>query len=232
MLQTEIKKINTSMEKLQESVEFISAKYDEITEENKELKNEVKDIKNYTSSQNIVINKLEKKCTELQKQVNKTENMGRFKNLELHGVPKSNGENVVRVAVNILKITDPELNENDVDSVFRGHNKSGRNTLPGPIIVALKTEEKRTMCFSNRKRLYDYNFNNIGIEAERIYLNENLCANTRQLLYKARLFKNENDWKFVWTNNGQIKMKKSINSPTIIIEDEIDLTKISNNNPN
>ena len=225
LFQTELGKINITVQKLQDSVEFISAKYDEIISENKVLKQEIIDLKNGSTKQNNIINALEKTTREIKKQVNTMDNTSRFEKLELHGVPKSSGENAVRVSLNVLKIANPELNYSDIADAFRVNTDRRENNKPGPIIVTMKCKEKRSLCFSNRKKLMGFNFKDIGLEADRIFINENLCPNTRQLLYKAKLLKNEHKRRFLWTNNGTIKMKKTTDSTTIIILDEMDLKK-------
>ena len=80
-----------------------------------------------------------------------------------------------------------------------------------------------------QKKLAGYAFKDIGIEAERVFLNENLCPASRRLFYQANMQKKIARWRFIWTQNGKIKLKKDVDSQIITIEEEKDLEKIFTN---
>ena len=48
----------------------------------------------------------------------------------------------------------------------------------------------------------------------------------KELLGKANKERNEMQWKYLWTNNGKILAKKSVNSRAILINNERELAKI------
>ena len=107
------------------------------------LKQEIIDLKNGSTKQKNIINALKKTTREIKKkQVNTMDNTSRFEKLELHGVPKSSGENAVRVSLNVLKIANPELNYSDIADAFRVNTDRRENNKPGPIIVTMKCKEK------------------------------------------------------------------------------------------
>jgi hypothetical protein len=43
----------------------------------------------------------------------------------------------------------------------------------------------------------------------KMYTNESLTANRRRLFGKINAFKNANNYKFIWTTNGTIHLRKS-----------------------
>ena len=48
---------------------------------------------------------------------------------------------------------------------------------------------KRMKCFANRKNLAFKNFHEIGIDPEKVYINENLTPTTRSLFHQPNILK-------------------------------------------
>lgn len=57
-----------------------------------------------------------------------------------------------------------------------------------------------------------YNSNN------KVFLNHDLTKSNLELYKAARIFKNENSYKFIWVTNGNIMLRKDENSKVVIIE--------------
>ena len=74
-------------------------------------------------------------------------------------------------------------------------------------------------------KLADASFRDVN--ASVVYVNENLTKSSRILLGHARRFCRENDWKYAWVKNGIIRIKKSDDSPAIVLECVEDLEKYS-----
>ena len=198
---TEIEKINTEVKDMKKAVEFLSSQYEEMLIENKKIKLEINDINKTTKDQNQQIMELEKIISQNTKQINSMENLSRYSNLEVHGICELPNENTNRIVFNTLKITHPEIKEKDIVSTFRvkkyrNNDQEGRK-LDGPIIAKLVDHKTRFMCYSNKKKLAGYAFKDIGIEAERVFLNENLCPASRRLFYQANMQKKIARWRFI-----------------------------------
>ena len=114
--------------------------------------------------------------------------------------------------------------EADISETFRV-KKLDKDKRPqnGPIIVKFKTREKKLACYMNRKKLAGQNFKEIGIDAEKIFINENLCFSTRQLFYLTNIQRKKLGWERIWTQEGIIKVKKTRESPILTINDDNDL---------
>ena len=211
VFKNEFENINIKTEDIKKSVEFLSSQYDEMLAENKKLKLEMNDVNKIAEVQNKKILELEGIVKNNKKQINAMENLSRFSNLEVHGIQYMPNEKTERIIFNTLKIVDPDIKQTDIVSTFRlNKQRANDGGIPdGPIIVKFANNESRSRCYSNRKKLAGFAFKSIGIEAERIFINENLCPASRQLFYKANLQKKKLKWRFIWTNNGTIKMKKN-----------------------
>ena len=223
----EIVKVTREMDEIKKSIQFLSDKYDEIILEKEDLKLEVNLLKNTVQEQSLKIETMEQDRRQCNKRVNALDNSARYNKLELHGISQPAGERPSRIAYNILKITDPTLNDSEILDSFRVEKK-GQNRRPkiGPIVVKLKTKEKRDECYYNRKKLAGVNFKEMGVEAERIYINENLCPFTRKLLFDANNIRKKKNYISIWTNGGVIKTKKNSDAPILTIQDDKDLELI------
>ena len=60
-----------------------------------------------------------------------------------------------------------------------------------------------------------------------VFVTKNLTKSSRILLGHARRFRKENNWKYGWVKNGMIRIRKSDDSPAIILESVEDLEKYS-----
>ena len=227
-------KIDEMVKEFQEmstAMKFLNEKYEEVINENKELKKEVTNLKQANASNSKIISTNQKDDQSIMNKLNDLDNLGRLNNLEIHGIPEVQNEHVQRVAVNVLKISDPTLEEHDIETSFRlkksAVNKETKNASVSPILVKLKEKNKRINIIKNRKKLAGFDFSNIGIDASRVYINENLTPITKALFYQSNLLKKENNWRSIWTINGVIKMKRNEDSPIITIRDSSDLKKIS-----
>jgi hypothetical protein len=79
----------------------------------------------------------------------------------------------------------------------------------------------------------DNNYNETQ-QNETIYINENLPKETRSLLYKTRQLKKKYDFKFIWTKDGIIKLRKHETSKihTITNEEQLNEIKQQHKEPN
>ena len=221
--------IMSEFKHLQNSVQFMSNKFDDMAKENGLLKNDMKLLQKQNSQNMEQIKIVEKENTDLRIKLNHLENLTRLTNLEIHNVPEAQNENTSRIAINILKIANPNICDSDIDDSFRIRRPSATdvNAKPTPIIVQFNSAKKRMMVLSNRRNLARKNFQEMGIESTKKYINENLTSFSRQLFYRANILKKANGWKYIWTRDGVIKLRKDDNASILNIHDTPDLEKIT-----
>ena len=223
-------KMISEFKELKTAVEFLSHKYDEVVKENSDIKEEIKTIKIINEEKSKKIRELELESEQLVLKINDLENMSRLKNLEIHGVPMHQNENIDRVVMSLLKITDPNISSQDVEESFRlkkfENNPSNRNKN-SPILVKFGSTSKRLEVIKNRKKMAGFNFKDIGIDTQRVFINENLTSYTKALFYKANMLKKDNGWKYIWTRGGNIKIRRNEDFPVISIRNTTDLKKIT-----
>lgn len=60
-----------------------------------------------------------------------------------------------------------------------------------------------------------------------IYINDELTADNRRILWMAKTKAKENGWRYVWVKDGRIYAKRNENSAQIIINNQSDIEKIN-----
>ena len=230
VFEMEFSKITKEMGELKNSIQFLSDKYDDLILEKNALKVEVNSIKNLVNEQSLQLknNKLDNQRIEMK--VNDLENLSRLSNVEIQGVPIQQNENLDRMVMSLLKISDPTITTQDIKESFRlkkNFTDDAQRNKGTPILVKFNSPNKRLDVLKNRRKLAGYNFNDIGVDTHRVFINENLTAYTKSLFYQANVLKKSHEWKYIWTRNGNIKLRKNDGFPVISIRDINDLKKIS-----
>ena len=224
-----VTEIINEFNEVKKSIQFLNEKYEEVQKENKGLNSQISEIKQENAERNESIKNLEKENQLLTIKVDELENMTRLSNLELHGVPVKANENLDRVIISLLKIVEPKISQDDVESSFRlkksSYAKDNKPTA-SPIVVKFKSKATRMHIIMNKKKLLGHNFHDINIDTERVYINENLIPNTKALFYKTNIERKQRNYKFIWTRNGAIKVRKDDNSTILTIKNLNDLNKL------
>ena len=143
----------------------------------------------------------------------------RCKNLELHGLQESENENCKeRVKEIITKVIPDEIKISDAFRFGSKFYSNGENKIR-PIVIKFEEQDQRNKVLNGRANLRK-------LENQKLYLNENLPANLKQLRGKANQLRNNKNYKFIWVKNGTILVRKSENTNAIAIKKISDLEKI------
>lgn len=149
------------------------------------------------------------------------EHQNRAKCLELNGIPYQKGENLFEGLDKLGKHLKLDWFKPcvDVDNVFR-IRQSKR------VIVKFTQTNKRDKFFQHyRKNILG--IDTLGFQEEgNIYVNEVLSSEQAKLFWKARSYKKDHNFKYVWTSNQKIFLRKCSDSEAIPINCESDLNSI------
>lgn len=215
---------------MKKAMTFFEAKCEEMMAENKELKKEVSALKKENSDIKAKLVATEKCAQNAMVKVNEVDNHLRLNNIELHGVSLDEKEDASKVAMRVIKIVDPSATEKDLELVRRVGNptkKDGSRRQDMPILVKLRSRDQRMHIMRNRKQLAGKDFNAIGVKANKVFINENLTSFSKSLFYQANILRKNNGWKYIWTTNGSINLRKNDESRVLFVRSEEDLHKIT-----
>ena len=232
------------MEKLRsdiiDQIKCISLEVEELKKENKEMKAEMieqeksvqfmsecfEKLKKENEGMAARLDELEKKDgveESMQLQIDNLELHRRACNLELQGIEEKEKENCKElVTATVAKIT-PNVKVEDIESAYRvGSKKNQDGSIRNrAILFKLRNRLVRDRIYGNRA-----NLKKISTKENPIYINENLPYNLKQILSAANKARKEKNYKFLWTKNGTVLVRKEEKSPVIAIKSMKDLLNI------
>ena len=136
---------------------------------------------------------------------------------------ENNAETESKV-LTVLKKIDENILHDDIDIAQR-LGKSKTNNTPN-IIVRFVSRRTRNNIYKERRKLQS---NAPGKPtSERVFINENLTKRNKQLFSLANEERKKFNWKYIWTNNGKILLRKRNDSRVIAIRSEKDIEHIKN----
>ena len=175
--------------------------------------------------------RLQRQVVDLTRQVTDLDQYHRRVNLEFAGVLEEEGEDPDKLVLQIAKKIYPGISAGDIDVVHRlGKANSDGNRGPRTIIARFTNRRSRNAIYDGRRQLQHVTTKDLGFRRSngngRIYVNENLVASTRELLKETNKARRSAGYKYLWTNNGRIYVKKDDRSIPSLISKKEDLSKL------
>jgi hypothetical protein len=186
-----------------------------------ELKTSVNSL-SATVSQNVIA------ISELSDRLNRLEQYGRNRNVEIENVELLDGEKVEDIVVKVAGCINIELSPKDIEAAHRLPARK-TSTAPPRIIVQFSSRKKRDEFIAARSQVAPITSQRLvgGKSSDRIYVNENLTRYYSELLWRAKQKGKAEGYKFVWYKYGKVLAKKSETSQSVIrISTPSDIDKI------
>ena len=228
--QLEIETLRAEVIEIKESQAFICNQYDSLTAEYDKLievntlqKEEISNLKSQAAALKTQEIKDSIKVDEL-------EQYGRRQNLEIVGVPEKEDENTNAIVLEVAKMLDVDIMSSHISTSHRLPKKkasSRNNSGSSPIIVRFTSRDIRNQIYANRKKARFVDLKNFSVsDTKNIFVNENLTPTRKQLFWKTKQEVKNNSWKYIWTHNGNVFVKKDDNASITAIKNELDLNLI------
>ncbi|KAF6208241.1 hypothetical protein GE061_016693 [Apolygus lucorum] len=174
-------------------------------------------------------NLLENKIQLLESQFFEIEQDALAKTVEISGIAHRTDENIVDIVKAVGRAVVFDVNESMLDNCFR-RRPSPRSNAPGVISVSFVRKLDKEAFVSAARMKRNLSTTDIGINnqdaSNRIYVNQSLTFNKRQLLNRAKAFKRDNHYKFVWIRNGRVMIRKDENSTIHEVKKQEELADI------
>ena len=202
------KSTKSDFDEIRKSQEFLGSKFDELATSMKEIKLENAMLKEKNEYLQQRLSCLEKKVDVAEIDIENQRRYSRRDTLEIHGIPVISGENTNDIILKVAQLAVPEGNF-DGSIVSMSHRlPTTRGNIP-PIIAKFVRRDIRDVIYSKRRNLSLKSTQNLGLSASnRIYINESLTPQSRAILMEAKRFRNQNGFKFIWTRNGRVFLRK------------------------
>ncbi|XP_046963349.1 uncharacterized protein LOC124532483 [Vanessa cardui] len=169
---------------------------------------------------------------QLKSDINDREQKSLINDIQITGLPERSGENAVHLTLAVTKKLGLALDSCDIVSAERAgpHRallSSEERQRPRPVIVRLARRSLRDDIIkaARVRRGTDTSGVTDG-DPSRVYINEHLTRFNRLLFYKAREEGKRHGWRFIWTREGRIYMRRETDTAVQRIRTECDISKI------
>lgn len=205
--------LRETVESIDDAIQYLSEQYDEILRKTEQNERDVKDLKRRLEK----VEMRDREVAELQAEVDNLEWRSRRLNLEFHGIQKTEDENLLEEINSVAaKHQLPLLAESDVVAIHRLPPKKDK---PPVVICRFAKQADRDFWWKNRKKLSSLD--------KDFFLTENLTKRTRALLFEAKNWAKEANFKHAWHSNGKVLVRKADGEKAIRIANAADLNKLS-----
>ncbi|CAG4973418.1 unnamed protein product [Colias eurytheme] len=174
----------------------------------------------------------------LEKRLNDSEQQQLLHDVCISGVPETNGENLTHIVMSLANKLSLKLDERDIVSVHRlGRQRNMRESSsdgavsparPRTIAVRLTRRHVRDefLRAARVRRGADTAGTGIGGAVRRFYVNEHLSQYHSRLFYLARERAAAESWRYVWSKEGRIYVRRDPKATSHRIRCEDDISKI------
>lgn len=220
--QVTLESINAKLDKVLAHYDQLNGRLEKLERENKEatksltfLHDEVSDIK-----KQLAATPPPKLSPSPESGPTSAEHLARQRSVEFSGIDFTDGEDLIKMIEQLCQQLDLNITRNDIDTVYRNKNKS-------KVVVRLLQQHKRDTLYATHRGA-DIKTSDLGLSTDhKVYANELLSYDQRRLYYLTRKLKKENSYKFAWTANQKIFIRKSEDSEVIHVKSESCLQRIS-----
>lgn len=236
----EMKNLRTEISEIKSSCEFVANKYEQINQHMalnndllKKLSNEIKELKENNLKKDEQITAMESKINTLEQQIIKN-------NIEIKNITPTANENLMEVVKAVGKTINCQITTSDITDIFRTKTKNPKRST---IIASFSSYACKTQFVKNAKSFRKVELskiresmttdqnreqNNGQIYGDTlVFVNSQLTATNKHLLWLAKNKARECNWRFVWETSGKILARKSENCEAMHIATVNDINRIS-----
>jgi len=155
----------------------------------------------------------------IEEKVNQQDTVMYNKAVEIQGIPHHPNEKIIDIVTCIASKIDVKLDAENIDVAYRNKTKKCI------IVRFLQTHVKQNFVKSYKKTSPTHlKASDLGYQSTAsIFINDHLSYATRALFFRARQFRKDHDYKYAWTSNQIIYLRKTESSEVIKIVSEADL---------
>jgi SMC interacting uncharacterized protein involved in chromosome segregation len=201
---------------IKKAVEYLALQHDDMMIKNVELGKAMDKMNNTVHALKEQIKAKEGVIDTLMDRVNNLEQQALAKTIEIHGLQQNNPEDVRKVVVQLGETLGLQNVADSIDDVYR--RRVGYGGRPPVVVMTLQTSAARNNWMQLRKKLRNENAD----KKSAIYINESLTYANRGLLKKVKEMGKEKQYKYIWTRDGQIFVRKNDTMGLVKILNETD----------
>lgn len=232
----DLNSIKKQLSEFQEAFKFFNQVVEDLKKENDVLKkgnsvisNDLKTIKEENVKLKQSLKSYETRVKKLEEDNSRQQQWARLQNVEIVGVPECKEEVTVEVARKVMSCIGVPLEPRDIEFAHRVQPRRTTSAKRGrAIVVRLKDRAIRDKIITAARTRRNMSAVEMGFGGENgfIYINEHLTIENKALIVACKTKAKERDYKYVWTKNCRIFMRRNDTSPPMPISSMADLEKI------
>lgn len=218
----ELKKIReelTGLQSIKSSIDYLSGLFDTVKTELQEAKAEISTLR----KENIELRDIIKTHTNT---LNILDREARATNIEIHCIPENRGENLVKTVEQIGRVIKTPIPEGSVVKCTRVAKINKDSSRPRSVVVKFGSSLLRdkflagVIKFNKSNKDDKLNTSHLGLSGDKkpVYISEHLSSTAKDLYAAARIFAKDKQYRFVWSRNGNIFLRKTISSDVILVK--------------
>ncbi|XP_046601947.1 uncharacterized protein LOC107217543 [Neodiprion lecontei] len=145
-------------------------------------------------------------------------------------IPELEGEDLLAIFVALTTQLSVDVPPTDVLEIGRIKSTSDSNK-PRLILCRLRSVQCRNRLLAAKRAKGPIYANQLGLPHDQlrtpIFINEHLPPTLSKFLGKVRAYAKERGYRFIWTRNGLVYVKRDASSDHILIKSEADLQLLS-----
>lgn len=206
----EMKTIRSEMSELSASVHFVSNKLDETTQLMKDIKSEIASLKRENEELRGKNASLASEVCSMKERIRSLEQYSRKNNVEISGLPVTQGENVIDLVKDVGSSLGLEIAKGDISAAHRVPSFQ-KNRTPSLVVQFVNRSTKETVITKYREKKGGMTARNVNtvFPANRLYINEHLSPENKVFLNKLKSKAKELGYAFTWCRDGKFFVRKS-----------------------
>lgn len=220
-LAEDVKGIKAEISNMQSSLNMAHELISDFSSNIKALDSRIRDVEESIQ----VIPSLQAEVARINQELCEKEQWARASNVEIKGIPAEKSENLFVIVSKVAAAVDCPLKKEDINFVTRVPSR--KPNAPKPIILCFNNRYKKEEFIAASRKLKTLKPDELGFSTDgRIFVNDHLTVQNKNLLSKAKTLAKESNFQFIWVKHCKIMARKSPTSPILTIKTEKDLTKL------
>lgn len=227
VMKEELSEMKEQMVNMDKFIKFICAQNEELTKGLAATNKEMKNLKDENASLHLEMKTYETRLKVLEEDNARQQQWFRLNNLEIVGVPETRTEVTCEVVLEVAKHLGVEVNPGEVEFAHRVQPRVLASAERGrAIVVRFRNRFTKDRLVAAARRSKNLTAKDLGLgDNSRIYINEHLTKLNKALLRDCKMKAKELCYKYVWTKNCRIYMRKNDTSPPQLVNSTADLVK-------
>ncbi|XP_045541398.1 uncharacterized protein LOC123722874 [Papilio machaon] len=231
----EVKGLRTDLKDTRNEIKQFKADLQACCSRISSIEEKVHEVEKKLETKTFANDHLESTVADLRLQLNERDQELLLNDIEIAGLPEERSENALHLASVVAVKLGLTLEERDIvhaerrGAVRRNRGEGeGASQQPRPLVVRLARRAQRDAMLRAarvRRGLSTADMNLAGT-VRKVYVNEHLTRNNRQLFGKTREAASRAQWRYVWTKGGQVFTRKDDGKVVERIRTEGDINKI------